>query len=109
MHSWASATEKPGTASSSSSVARLRLIRATTVPDAVLANGTLTCSPSRRRPARLGSPRAHTREGFVTGRVEEHDLAPVGGGFRIHDLHFVSANVLRDSAGFALGHGCRTY
>ena len=58
---------------------------------------------------RLGAPRAHTREGFVTGRVEEHDLAPVGGGFRIHDLHFVSANVLRDSAGFALGHGCRTY
>ena len=39
---------------------------------------------------------AHHREGFVTGRVEEHDVAVV-------DLHRVGADVLRDAAGFALG------
>ena len=58
---------------------------------------------------RLGAPRAHAREGFMTGRVEKHNLAPVGGRFRIHDLHLVSADMLRDSAGFALGHSGRTY
>ena len=45
--------------------------------------------------------RAHHRERFVTGRVEEHDVAVV-------DLHRVGADVLRDAAGFALGDARRT-
>src|ERR1700680_1910065 len=45
----------PGTVTSSSRVAVLRLVRVITVPEVVLANATFTCSPSLRRPARLGS------------------------------------------------------
>src|SRR5260370_1278056 len=46
---------KPGTSSSSSPVAKLRLVGVTTVPPVVpFAYGTLTCSPSLRRPARFG-------------------------------------------------------
>src|SRR6266571_6898117 len=54
-HSWANAAVKPGTASSSSRVAWLRLTGTMVVPEAVLANGTLICSPSLSRPARLGA------------------------------------------------------
>src|SRR5260370_804955 len=51
----ANALVKPGTTSSSSSVALLRLVRTRmVVPAEPFANGTLICSPSLRRPARLG-------------------------------------------------------
>ena len=43
---------------------------------------------------------AHHRERFVTGRVEEHDVAVV-------DLHRVGADVLGDAAGLALGDARR--
>ena len=45
----------------------------------------------------LGAARAHASERFVAGRVDEDDLAAVL-------LDVVRADVLRDSAGFALGH-----
>ena len=41
----------------------------------------------------LGAPRAHARECFVTGGVDEHNLAPAL-------LHVIGADVLGDSAGF---------
>src|SRR5690349_5334345 len=54
MQSWAKPTVKPGTDSRSSRVAVLMLMRVVTVPDVVLAKGTLICSPSFSLPARLG-------------------------------------------------------
>ena len=45
----------------------------------------------------FGAAGAHARERFVAGRIDEHDLAAVL-------LDVISADVLRDAAGFALGH-----
>ena len=44
----------------------------------------------------LGAARPHHREGFVTRRVEEHDV-PVA------DRDVIGADVLRDAAGFTFG------
>ena len=55
----------------------------------------------------LGAAGTHAGERFVAGRIEEHDLAPVGGRFSVHDPNFVGADVLRDSAGFAFRDGSR--
>ena len=44
----------------------------------------------------LRAARAHHRERFVAGRVEEHDVAIV-------DRDVIGADVLRDAAGLALG------
>ena len=48
--------------------------------------------------------RTHAGKGFVTGRIEEHDLAPVGRRIFIHECDFVGADMLGDSAGFAFGN-----
>ena len=45
----------------------------------------------------LGAAGTHAGEGFVTGRIDEDDLAAVL-------LHVIGADVLRDAAGFLLGH-----
>ena len=45
----------------------------------------------------LRAARAHARERFVARRVDEHDAA-------VARVHFVRADVLRDSAGFSRGH-----
>ena len=45
----------------------------------------------------LGAAGAHAGEGFVAGRIDEHDLAAV-------HLHLVRADVLGDAAGFARRH-----
>ena len=45
----------------------------------------------------FGAARAHARERFVARRIDEHDLAAVL-------LDVISADVLRDAAGFAAGH-----
>jgi len=42
----------------------------------------------------FGAAGAHARECFVTGRVEEYDLAPVGGRSGVQDANFVCADVL---------------
>src|ERR1700722_8488044 len=53
---------------------------------------------------RLGAARTHARESFVTGGIEENDLAPEGGGFLVGDADLVCTDVLSDTSGFALGH-----
>ena len=45
----------------------------------------------------LRAARAHASEGFVAGRVNENHFAAMHG-------HLISADVLRDSSGFASGH-----
>src|SRR5882724_12975265 len=52
----------------------------------------------------LGSPRTHAGERLVTRRIEEHNLAAKRRRLRIDHLHFVSADVLGDAAGFAFGY-----
>ena len=49
----------------------------------------------------LGAARAHAREGFVTWRIEEDNLATEGRRIRLGDLHLVGADVLGDAARFA--------
>ena len=51
----------------------------------------------------LGAARTHAGEGFVAGRIEEHDLAAEGGRFLVGNPNFVGADMLRDAAGFASG------
>ncbi len=48
--------------------------------------------------------RTHAGEGFVTGCVEEDNFTAIGWRICIGDAHFVSADVLGDASGFALGH-----
>ncbi len=52
----------------------------------------------------FGAARTHAGEGFVAGRIEEHDLTPVGGRVFIENRNFVGTDVLGDSAGFATGN-----
>ncbi len=52
----------------------------------------------------FGAARAHASKRLVTRRIEKHNLAAVGRRILVHDRHFVSADVLRDAAGFASGH-----
>src|SRR5208337_4354151 len=47
---------------------------------------------------------SHAGEGFVAGGIEEDDLAAGGGRAFLGELHFVSADVLGDAAGFAFGN-----
>ncbi len=49
----------------------------------------------------FGAARTHTGKGFVTRRIEEHDLAPERRRILLRNLHLVGADVLRDSARFA--------
>ena len=49
----------------------------------------------------LRSARTHAGEGFVTGRIEEDDLAAKRRRVGIGDRHLVRADVLRNSTGFA--------
>ena len=49
----------------------------------------------------LRSTRTHAGERFVTRRVKEHDLAAKSRRIGIGDRHFVRADVLRNSTGFA--------
>ena len=49
----------------------------------------------------LGSASTHAGEGFVTGGIEEDDLAAEGGGVGLGDFDLVGADVLGDAAGFA--------
>ena len=49
----------------------------------------------------LRSARTHAGEGFVTRRVQEHDLAAICGGIFVHNRDFVRTDVLGDAAGFA--------
>ena len=52
----------------------------------------------------LRAARTHAREGFVAGRIEEHDLAPIRRRRCVGDANFVGADVLGDSARFAAGN-----
>jgi len=42
----------------------------------------------------LGAARTHAGESFVTGRVDEGDLAAIGLRIRVVHLHFVCTDVL---------------
>ena len=52
----------------------------------------------------FGSARTHAGEGFVTGRIEEDDLASEGGRRFVGDGNLVCADVLGDAASFASGY-----
>ena len=52
----------------------------------------------------LRAARTHAGERFVTGRVEEDNLAAIGRRFLIGNPHFVSADMLGDASGFAVRH-----
>ena len=52
----------------------------------------------------LGSARTHAGKGFVTGRIEEHNLASEGRRLLVLNRNFVRADVLRNSARFASGN-----
>ena len=56
----------------------------------------------------LRSASTHAGKGFVTGGVEENDLASKGRRVGIGDRNFVSANVLGDATGFAFSYIGRT-
>ena len=55
----------------------------------------------------LRASRTHSGKCFVAGRIEEHNLAAVGRRLFVRDAHLVSANVLRNTAGFAFGDAGR--
>ena len=52
----------------------------------------------------LGAASPHAGEGFVTGRIEEYDLAAVRRRLLVQNRYLVCANMLRDATGFASGH-----
>ena len=52
----------------------------------------------------FGAAGTHAGEGFVTGRIEEHDLASEGGRRLVGDGNLVCADVLGDAARFASGY-----